>query len=1009
MLPPEALRLARAALTRAEAARAGNDIAAAERWFERCHRLVPHDDYVALQLALVSLGRDSAKAEGLFARLAARFDLRDVWLGLAAARLSLGNTAGAAAALASALSRHAIGADVPAVADLVARAADAAGWCGLASDGALTIAPAGPVDLRLDGQPVRRGQIPDRIGTARSLTVTRMGRDLLGSPIDVAAIRRTEGFVEAHAGGLRGWIWHPGDPARDPVLTVSDGTREYRLRIGADGHSEPVADSGPAPGQRQLAIPAADLRGLDGPLHVRGSDDRDLMGSPLDPGFWQRGATAGATLLAQLYPTRPGRGEHGTLAKSASRSRTPPPHRHGRPCAGHDVRDNPDILTPMLPAPVEGPFPPPASDRRRRGVDVVIPVYGNTAMTLACLDSVLPTVPSASRVVVVDDASDDPSLTEYLNDLARARRIRLVRNPRNLGFPASANAGMARCAGRDVVLLNSDTLVPPGWLERLRAAAHSAADIGTVTPFSNSATIMTWPGAAPDDRMPDQAETTRLDRIAQRTNGAATADIPVGVGFCLYLRRDCLDQTGLLRADLFAQGYGEEVDFCLRARHLGWRHVGATGVFVAHGSGRSFGPAGRHLQVRNENLLNRLHPGYAAMVQDFIAADPLFEARRRLDLTRWRAGRRPGGDAAILVTHNDGGGVERQVAAAAAAHRAAGRRTIVLRPARLAAGQPAIAVCDGNGRTYPDLRFALPDEMAALLRLLRAERGAAVEIHHFLDHHASVYLLLKQLGLPYAVHVHDYPWFCQRVSLVGVQDRYCGEPDTAGCEACIADTGRLMEEDISVTALLHRSARFLAAAQRVVAPTEDAAARMRRHFPALRPVVIPHEDDAALAEPAVPQARDGRCRVCVAGAVGVHKGYEILLACARDAAARDLPLDFILVGTSIDDARLIATGRVFVTGYYQPEEAVALIRRQNASLALLPSIWPETWCLVLTEIWRAGLQAVAFDLGAQAERIRRTGRGFVLPPNLPARAINDRLVASVGLSRHDGLLPGERK
>jgi glycosyltransferase involved in cell wall biosynthesis len=301
---------------------------------------------------------------------------------------------------------------------------------------------------------------------------------------------------------------------------------------------------------------------------------------------------------------------------------------------------------------------------------------------------------------------------------------------------------------------------------------------------------------------------------------------------------------------------------------------------------------------------------------------------------------------------------------------------------------------------YPNLRYAMPDELSALVRLLRAERAHIVEVHHFLGHHPAVYQLLRQLGLPYVVHIHDYPWFCQRVSLVGAHDRYCGEPEPAECEACVADVGRVMEEEISVTALLQRSAAFLASAGQVVAPSEDAAQRMRRHFPNLRPIVVPHADDMALPEPAMPRARNGRCLVCVVGAIGVHKGYDVLLDCARDAFRRNLPLDFVVVGTSIDDARLMQTGRIFVTGRYQPHEAVDLIRRQEASLALLPSIWPETWCLGLSEIWRAGLRAAAFDIGTPAERIRRSGWGFLFPPGLPPHAINNRLVAIVGLSRH---------
>ena len=100
-------------------------------------------------------------------------------------------------------------------------------------------------------------------------------------------------------------------------------------------------------------------------------------------------------------------------------------------------------------------------------------------------------------------------------------------------------------------------------------------------------------------------------------------------------------------------------------------------------------------------------------------------------------------------------------------------------------------------------------------------------------------------------------------------------------------------------------------------------------------------------------------------------------------------------------ARLLATGRVFVTGGYAADEAVTLIKAQNATLAMLPSIFPETWCLSLAEAWRAGLRVAAFDIGAQAERIRRTGRGILLPLGLPAHAINNALLAAAGLSRHE--------
>ena len=352
----------------------------------------------------------------------------------------------------------------------------------------------------------------------------------------------------------------------------------------------------------------------------------------------------------------------------------------------------------------------------------------------------------------------------------------------------------------------------------------------------------------------------------------------------------------------------------------------------------------------------------------------------------------------ILITHASGGGVERQIAASVERHRADGDRAIVLRPSRSPDGARCVTVGDGTADAFPNLRYVMPDELPDLLRLLTRERPRAVELHHLVGHHPAVLDLLGGLGVPYDIHVHDYAWLCGRVALVGPTQRYCGEPAVAQCEACVADAGNLIDEDITVAALRRRSAKLLAGARRVVVPSEDAAARIRRHFPATRPVVQPHENDAALGDPPRAAATT-TCRVCVIGAIGIHKGYQVVLDCARDAAERRLPLEFVVVGHTIDDRRLLATGRVFVTGSYAADEVVTLIKAQNATLAMLPSIFPETWCLSLAEAWRAGLRVAAFDIGAQAERIRRTGRGILLPLGLPAHAINNALLAAAGLSR----------
>ena len=654
------------------------------------------------------------------------------------------------------------------------------------------------------------------------------------------------------------------------------------------------------------------------------------------------------------------------------------------------VADAPDPSAWSRPRPAK---PPPARIPPARRVDIVIPVYRDVAATIACLDSVLAARLRGTRVVVIDDATPEPELAAALDRLAARRRILLVRHRRNLGFPAAANAGLrlARASGHDALLLNADTLVAPHFLARLRAAAYAAPDIGTACPLSNNASILSYPDPAGGNPMPDLAETARLAGLAWAANGAAAVDIPTAVGFCMYLRHDCLQAVGLFRAAIFGRGYGEENDFCLRATAAGRRHVAAPGVFVAHAGEASFGAQAAGWRARNAAILARLYPAYAARIAAHAAADPLLPARRRLDIARARASQPMTAKAIVLITHARGGGVARGVMERRVALRADGLWPIVLAPA----GAPDNTV---RIEGFPNLRFTLPEDHALLLRLLRDARTERIEFHHILGQPAHILALPQALGVPYVVHVHDYHWVCPRLVLSGDAGRYCGEPDIAGCNACIRRRGSFLGEAISVADLRARSARMFGGAAAVIAPSEDVAARLARYFPALRPRV---EQPAGsqitrfhIRGPATRPRAAHRRRVVVIGAIGAEKGFHVLLGLAREAAETDRNLEFVVVGHTIHDTALLRTGRVFITGPYQPEEAVALVRAQSGDLALLPSVVPETWCHALTEAWDAGLHVVAFDLGAPAERIRARGGGSLLPAGLPASAINQALLAA---------------
>jgi GT2 family glycosyltransferase len=261
---------------------------------------------------------------------------------------------------------------------------------------------------------------------------------------------------------------------------------------------------------------------------------------------------------------------------------------------------------------------------RDETVEIIVPVYGGLPHLRRCVTSVLGSLGRQRwHLTVIDDASPDPDVAHWLRKLAALYpQVSVISNARNLGFVGTANLGLRLAGRRDVVLLNSDTEVAGDWLDRLRAAAWRGARTGTVTPFSNNATICSFPHFCQANELPAGHSTASLQALFARTLDGQQVEIPTAVGFCMYIRRDCLDDVGEFDAAAFGAGYGEENDFCLRATARRWQHLHALDVFVYHAGGVSFNERQQALQAQALAAMRRLHPDYEDRVREFVSQDP---------------------------------------------------------------------------------------------------------------------------------------------------------------------------------------------------------------------------------------------------------------------------------------------------------------------------------------------------------------------------------------------------
>jgi GT2 family glycosyltransferase len=319
------------------------------------------------------------------------------------------------------------------------------------------------------------------------------------------------------------------------------------------------------------------------------------------------------------------------------------------------------------------------SDAREAGaapVEIVVPVYNAPDDVARCIESVLAHTAGDYALVVIDDASPDARVAAFLRALEQRAlpHVTVLRNDRNLGFTGTANRGMTRSRA-DIVLLNSDTIASPGWLDALRRCAASDATIGTITPFSNNAEIASYPAFCVNNPVPSDEEAAALAAALAASAVPTYPDVPTGVGFCLYVRRALIDAIGVFDP-AFGAGYGEENDFCLRAVRAGYRNVLADDAYVRHTGGRSFEGRKTELGTRNLPILLARHPHYEDMVHAYIAADPLRAVREAATL-RLNADA-PGPRGVLHVIHDHGGGTETHVRALIDASRARWRHYLAI-------------------------------------------------------------------------------------------------------------------------------------------------------------------------------------------------------------------------------------------------------------------------------------------------------------------------------------------
>lgn len=248
-------------------------------------------------------------------------------------------------------------------------------------------------------------------------------------------------------------------------------------------------------------------------------------------------------------------------------------------------------------------------------VDIVLCVHNAFEDVKECLTSIRLHTKVDYRLLIVDDGSEAET-RDFVKSWAQENSVAtLFRNETAGGYTKAANIGLRASKGDYIILLNSDTIVTPGWIEKLIECATCRKNIGIVGPLSNCASWQSIPeifdknGGWMINNIPEGYSLESLSDIVAKVSDKAFPSVNFVNGFCYMIKRAVIDAIGWLDEESFPYGYGEENDFSIRARKAGFKLAIADHAYVYHSKSKSFGHERRQeLSKQGSAAFKSKHP-----------------------------------------------------------------------------------------------------------------------------------------------------------------------------------------------------------------------------------------------------------------------------------------------------------------------------------------------------------------------------------------------------------------
>lgn len=624
---------------------------------------------------------------------------------------------------------------------------------------------------------------------------------------------------------------------------------------------------------------------------------------------------------------------------------------------------------------------------------VIVAIFNAYEAVVECLSSLDLQTDKNCEILLINDCSTDMRIIELLDTYNSRARFRVHHNPVNLGYTRSVNKAISMCDGRDVVLLNSDTVVTERWLESLRYCAYAKPRVATVTAFSDNAGAFSSPEMGTFNPIPDDLTNEQFARIITSAGEGRLLKVPTGNGFCLFIRRRILDEIAHFDEEKFPRGYGEENDFCMRALRRGWLNLVCDKAYVFHKRSQSFQGEKAALMEAGSKAVNADFPEYRMLTQRFRDAE-FSHVRHRVSVALSSRTNQFALRRIMYVISTQTGGTPQTNMDLMRSMKGKYECLLLRCDARII----TLSVLVGNALEEREThQLSTPIDPVShrsdeydrvVLDMMYRYSVSLLHIRHIAWHSMGLSEAAKSIGIPVVYSAHDFYSLCPSLNLLDENLKYCAGSCTAGEGTCqIA-----LWPAASLPPLKHRFIHrwremfreFINFCDHVITTAPSAAKIILDAFPENRDklTVIPHGRDFVefQSSSSYPSPKE-KVKILVPGNIGLAKGARLIVEIVKlDTEGR---FEFHFLGNTAGILSKIGIHH----GTYDRNFFASKVESIAPNFGIIFSVWPETYCHTLTEMWSCSIPVFGFDIGAVGDRIGETGAGWLVPPDASAAEI----------------------